>query len=81
MNYENGPSLPPTPGAYRAPSFPPPPTPVAHQSSYEQTPSYQAAEPFYSVYSSVSKKKNTRASQVRSGHLLTTCLVCDGLGH
>ncbi|TFB04271.1 hypothetical protein CCMA1212_003803 [Trichoderma ghanense] len=63
MNYENGPSMPPTPGAYRAPSFPPPPTPVAHQPSYEQTPSYQAAEPFYSVYSTASKKKNTRASQ------------------
>ncbi|UKZ72974.1 hypothetical protein TrVFT333_000611 [Trichoderma virens FT-333] len=61
MNYENGPSLPPTPSAYRAPSFPPP-TPMAHQSSYEQTPSYQPAEPFYGVYST-QKKKNTRASQ------------------
>ncbi|KAL7945666.1 hypothetical protein V8C42DRAFT_353212 [Trichoderma barbatum] len=62
MNYDNGPSLPPTPSAYRAPSFPPPPTPMAHQSSYEQTPSYQPAEGFYNVYSTA-KKKNTRASQ------------------
>lgn len=66
MSYDNGPSVPPTPGVYRAPTFPPP-TP-SHQSSYESHGGYPSAtETFYSVYSSVSsaKKKNTRASQVR----------------
>ncbi|PON23525.1 hypothetical protein TGAM01_v207759 [Trichoderma gamsii] len=58
------PSMPPTPGAYRAPSFPPgPPTPVAQQQPYEQNPNFQSQEPFYSVYSTAAKKKNTRASQ------------------
>ncbi|KAM0366627.1 hypothetical protein ACHAPK_008549, partial [Fusarium culmorum] len=57
--------MPPTPGGYRAPSYPPP-TPVPHQASYEQHGGYPSAhEPFYSVYSSSvpAKKKNTRASQ------------------
>ncbi|KAF5639105.1 hypothetical protein F25303_7471 [Fusarium sp. NRRL 25303] len=66
MNYEGAPSLPPTPGGYRAPSFPPP-TPVPHQTPYEQHGGYPSTphEPFYSVYSSSvpAKKKNTRASQ------------------
>lgn len=65
MNYESAPSMPPTPGGYRAPSFPPP-TPVPHQPSYEQHGGYPSGhEPFYSVYSSSvpAKKKNTRASQ------------------
>ncbi|KAM0221092.1 hypothetical protein ACHAPA_003443 [Fusarium lateritium] len=65
MNYDSAPSMPPTPGGYRAPSFPPP-TPVPHQTSYEQHGGYASShEPFYSVYSSSvpAKKKNTRASQ------------------
>jgi hypothetical protein len=63
MTYDNGPSVPPTPGGYRAPSYPPP-TPIAQQSPYEQHNSYPS-ETFYSVYSSSvpAKKKNTRASQ------------------
>jgi hypothetical protein len=66
MTYDNGPSVPPTPGGYRAPSYPPP-TPIAQQSPYEQHNSYPS-ETFYSVYSSSvpAKKKNTRASQVRA---------------
>jgi hypothetical protein len=59
MNYEHGPpSVPPTPGGYRAPTYAPP-TPIAQ---YEH-PSYSGGEPYYNVYSSSSKKKNTRASQ------------------
>jgi hypothetical protein len=69
MSYDNGHSVPPTPGGYhRAPSFPPPPTPIQQQAPYDSHPSYQpsAPESFYSVYSSSAptKKKNTRASQV-----------------
>ncbi|KAK7424360.1 hypothetical protein QQZ08_008618 [Neonectria magnoliae] len=64
--------MPPTPGGYRAPSYPPPtPGPVSHQGPpYEQHGGYSSGhEPFYSVYSSSvpTKKKNTRASQVRIG--------------
>ncbi|KAG7424498.1 hypothetical protein Forpi1262_v014562 [Fusarium oxysporum f. sp. raphani] len=65
MNYEGAPSMPPTPGGYRAPTFPPP-TPVPHQTPYEEHGGYSSTphEPFYSVYSSsVPAKKNTRASQ------------------
>ncbi|KAI8406207.1 hypothetical protein FOFC_13676 [Fusarium oxysporum] len=65
MNYEGAPSMPPIPGGYRAPSFPPP-TPVPHQTPYEQHRGYPSTphEPFYSVYSSsVPAKKNNRASQ------------------
>ncbi|KAG5804196.1 hypothetical protein H9Q74_007722 [Fusarium xylarioides] len=66
MNYEGAPSMPPTPGGYRAPSFPPP-TPVPHQTPYEQHGGYPSTphEPFYSIYSTSvpAKKKNTRASQ------------------
>ncbi|KAK5987165.1 hypothetical protein PT974_11283 [Cladobotryum mycophilum] len=64
MNYENGPSVPPTPGGYRTPSYAPH-TPIPHQTQYEQQSTYQhQQEPFYGVYSTgVSKKKNTRASQ------------------
>lgn len=69
ISYDNGHSLPPTPGGYRGPSYPaPPPTPISQQPSYEPQGSY-ASEPMYSVsYSSSmpSKKKNTRASQVRT---------------
>jgi hypothetical protein len=58
MNYDHGPpSVPPTPGGYRTSAYPPP-TPIGQ---YEH-PSYPA-EPYYNVYSSSSKKKNTRASQ------------------
>lgn len=67
MSYENAPSMPPTPGGYRAPSYPPP-TPVSHQPSYEQHGGYSSNHDsaFYNVYtSSAPKKKNTRASQVR----------------
>ncbi|KAF7550985.1 hypothetical protein G7Z17_g5342 [Cylindrodendrum hubeiense] len=65
MSYENAPSMPPTPGGYRAPSYPPP-TPVSHQPSYEQHGGYSSSHDssFYNVYtSSQPKKKNTRASQ------------------
>lgn len=64
MSYENGSSVPPTPGFYRPQSYPPPQP--SHQSSYEPHSSYQPApDQFYGVYSSASaaKKKNTRASQ------------------
>lgn len=61
MSYDHGPpSVPPTPGGYRTPAYPPP-TPVAQ---YEH-PSYSSNEAYFNVYSSSSKKKNTRASQVR----------------
>jgi hypothetical protein len=69
MSYDNGHSVPPTPGGYRTPGgYPAPPTPVAQQASYESHASYAssgAPESFYSVYSSSmpAKKKNTRASQ------------------
>jgi hypothetical protein len=67
MSYDNGHSVPPTPGGYRAPSYPPPPTPIQQQAPYDSHSSYQpsAPESFYSVYSSSAptKKKNTRASQ------------------
>lgn len=61
MSFDNGHSLPPTPGAYRGPTFPPP---TPSQQPYDSHGAY-ASEPFYSVYSSVAsaKKKNTRASQ------------------
>ncbi|UNI20643.1 hypothetical protein JDV02_006714 [Purpureocillium takamizusanense] len=61
MSYDNGSSVPPTPGVYRAPTFPPP---TPSQQPYDAHGAYPA-EPFYSVYSSVAsaKKKNTRASQ------------------
>ncbi|KAL3584544.1 hypothetical protein FPOAC2_14324 [Fusarium poae] len=65
MNYESAPSMPPAPGVYHAPSFPPP-TPVPHQTYYELHGGYTSGhEPFYSVYSSSvpSKKKYIRASQ------------------
>lgn len=67
MSYDNGASLPPTPGSYR-PAYPPPPTPLSAQPSYEQHASYPS-ESFYSVsYASTmpssKQKKNTRASQV-----------------
>ncbi|KAK8920817.1 hypothetical protein VCV18_008122 [Metarhizium anisopliae] len=67
MGYENGPSVPPTPGVYRPTSYPPP-TPT-HQAAYESHASYPpATEPFYGVYTSsaASKKKNTRASQLKA---------------
>ncbi|KAK2593416.1 hypothetical protein QQS21_008867 [Conoideocrella luteorostrata] len=72
--YENGPSVPPTPGAYRPTTYPPP-TPT-HQTPYESHSNYPPApEQYYGVYASSSssgKKKNTRASQV-----LRPSLACD----
>ncbi|GKU11934.1 unnamed protein product, partial [Fusarium langsethiae] len=66
MSYEGATSMPPTLGGYHAPSFPPP-TPVPHQTPYEQHGGYppDTQEPFYDGYSSpvVAKKKNARASQ------------------
>jgi hypothetical protein len=67
MAYENGGSVPTTPGVYRPASYPAP-TP-SHQPSYESHTNYPpATEAFYGVYtsSSAAKKKNTRASQVPS---------------
>uniref|UniRef100_A0A4E9EL57 Uncharacterized protein n=1 Tax=Gibberella zeae TaxID=5518 RepID=A0A4E9EL57_GIBZA len=59
MNYNSAPSMPPTPGCYRAHSYPPP-IPVPHQASNEQHGGY--------AYSSSvpAKKKKKRAFQVLS---------------
>ncbi|KAK7571547.1 hypothetical protein V3481_018759 [Fusarium oxysporum f. sp. vasinfectum] len=78
MNYEGAPSMPPTLGDYRAPSFLPP-TSVPHQTPYEQHGGYPSIshEPFYGVYSSSgpAKKKNNRASQACDScrHLKAKC--------
>ncbi|EXL39305.1 hypothetical protein FOCG_18076 [Fusarium oxysporum f. sp. radicis-lycopersici 26381] len=78
MNYEGAPSMPPTLGGYRAPSFLPP-TSVPHQTPYEQHGGYPSIshEPFYGVYSSSgpAKKKNNRASQACDScrHLKAKC--------
>ncbi|KAI3573326.1 hypothetical protein IWW34DRAFT_810698 [Fusarium oxysporum f. sp. albedinis] len=78
MNYEGVPSMPPTLGDYRAPSFLPA-TSVPHQTPYEQHGGYSSIshEPFSSVYSSSgpAKKKNNRASQACDScrHLKAKC--------
>ncbi|KAG8664438.1 uncharacterized protein FPOAC1_013776 [Fusarium poae] len=91
MNYEGAPSMPPTPGGYRAPRFLQP-TPVPHQTPYEQhgdCPS-NTQEPFYDGYSLpvLARKKNTRAYQAcescrRRKHKCDEqipCGMCSGKG-
>ncbi|KAI6784471.1 uncharacterized protein J7T54_006516 [Emericellopsis cladophorae] len=75
LSYDNGSSMPPTPGGYRPPQPPPPPpppasygppttTPIPTQGSYESQNQYPYEPAVYNVaYSVPSKKKNTRASQ------------------
>ncbi|KNB18892.1 hypothetical protein FOXG_16295 [Fusarium oxysporum f. sp. lycopersici 4287] len=78
VNYEDAPSMHPTLGDYRAPSFLPA-TSVPHQTPYEQHGGYPSIphEPFYDVYSSSgpAKKKNNRASQACDScrHLKAKC--------
>ncbi|KFA74515.1 hypothetical protein S40288_07421 [Stachybotrys chartarum IBT 40288] len=61
MGYEPTHQAPPTPGGFRAPSYPP--TPISHQPQFEHG-GYSQPEFYPSVYSSAAnKKKNTRASQ------------------
>lgn len=64
-SFDAGPPAPHTPGSYGRPASYPPPGPVPHQHPYE--PMYSSSDPYHSIhYASSSKKKTTRASQVRS---------------
>ena len=66
MGYDNSASVPPTPGGYRPPNTYLPQA-APQQQSYESQSSYQVSDNFYGGYSlssSTSRKKNTRASQV-----------------
>lgn len=72
VSFDTGATAPPTPGSYGRPASYPPPGPVPHQQPYE--PMY-SSDPYYSVqYASSSKKKTTRASQVRL-YYTTQCSV------